>query len=134
MKKIWQYEKSPKSWRRGLIIKLAKKGNTKHCKNWRTIPLLSVVGKILSRIIIDRIRRGVDDRLRKEQAGYRRGRETTEQVFILRSIIEQVNERQVFQATLSLIFMDFEETFDSIYREGMWVIMKKYGVPKKIII
>ena len=79
--------------------KLGEKGNTKHCKNWRGIPLLSVVGKILCRIIIDRIRGGVDDRLREEQAGYRKGRGTTEQVFILWNIIEQVNERQV---TLSL--------------------------------
>ena len=50
------------------------------CKNWRGVPLLSVKGKILCRITIDRIRSGVDDRLRKEQAGYRRGSETTEQV------------------------------------------------------
>ena len=134
MKKIWQYDKSPKSWRRGLIIKRAKKGNTKHCKNWRGIPLLSVVGKILCRIIIDRIRSGVDDRLRKKQAGYRKGRETTEQVFILRNIIEHVNERQAFQATLSLIFVVFEKAFDSIHRESMWAIMKKYGVSEKIII
>lgn len=81
MKKIWQYEKILKSW------KEKEKGNTKHCKNWRGISLLAVVGKILCRIIIDRIRIGVDDRLRKEQAGYRKGRGTTEQVFILRNII-----------------------------------------------
>ena len=117
MKKIWQYQKSPKSCRRGLIIKLAKKGNTKHCKNWRGIPLLSVVGKILCRIIIDRIRSGVDDRLRKKQAGYRKGRETTEQVFILRNIIEQVNERQAFQATLSLIITDFDTLKDRLPKE-----------------
>ena len=105
-----------------------------HCKNWRGIHLLSIVGKILCRIIIDRIRSGVDDRLRKEQAGYRKGRETTEQVFILRNIIEQVNEWQAFKATLSLIFIDFEKAFDTIHRESMWAIMKKYGVPEKIII
>ena len=49
--------------------------------------------------MIDSIRSGVDDRLRKEQAGYRKGRGTTEQVFILRNIVEQVNE---WQATLYL--------------------------------
>ena len=116
------------------MIKLAKKGNTKHCKNWRGIPLLSVVGKILCRIIIDRIRSGVDDRLRKKQAGYRKGRETTEQVFILRNIIEHVNERQAFQTTLSLNFIVFDKAFDSIHRQSMWAIMKKYGVPEKIVI
>ena len=37
MNKIWQYEKIPESWTRGLIIKLSKKGNGKHCKNWRDL-------------------------------------------------------------------------------------------------
>ncbi len=46
------------------------------------------MGKILGRIIIDRIKRGVDCRLRKEQAGYRKSRGTTKQVFILWNIIE----------------------------------------------
>lgn len=89
---IWANKKIPTSWKKGLIIKLAKKGNLKKCKNSRGIKLLFVVGKILGRITIDRIRNGIECRLRKEQAGYRRGRGTTQQVFILRNIIEQVNE------------------------------------------
>ena len=130
MCKVWKLEQIPTSWRRGLIIKLPKKGNMKNCKNWRGITLLSIVAKILGKIIIDRIRDGVDCKLRKEQAGYRKGRGTTEQVFILRNIIEQVNE---WQATLYLNFIDFEKAFDSIHRESMWIIMDKYGIPQKII-
>ena len=91
MKKVWDHENIPTKWKQGLIIKLAKKGNLKECKNSRGITLLSVVSKILGRIIIDRVRNGVDQRLRKEQAGYRRGRGTTDQVFVLRNIVEQVN-------------------------------------------
>jgi len=51
------------SLRLGLIVKLVKKGNLRECKNSRGITLLSVVGKILGRIIIDQIRGGVDRRL-----------------------------------------------------------------------
>ena len=80
MKKVWEHEKIPTKWKQGLIIKLAKKRNLKECKNSRGITLLSVVSNILGRIIIDRVRNGVDQRLRKEQAGYRRGRGTTDQV------------------------------------------------------
>ena len=130
LEKIWRHEKIPNNWKRGLIIKLAKKGNLKECKNFRGITLLSVVGKVLGRIIIDRIRGGIDSRLRKEQARYRRGRGTTEQVFILRNIIEQVNE---WQATLYLNFVDFEKAFDSVHHESLWLIMKKYGIPEKIV-
>ena len=90
--------------------------------------MLSIVNKILGRIVIDRIHNGVDKRLRKEQAGYRRGRGTKEQVFILRNIIEQVNE---WQAALCANMIDFEKAFDSIHCESLWVIMRKYGIPGK---
>ena len=60
---------------------------------------------VLCRIITDSIGSGVDDRLIKEQEGYRKGRGTTEQVFILRNIIEQLNTGE--QATLYLNFIDF---------------------------
>ena len=112
MCKVWRHEQIPRDWNQGLIIKLPKKGNLKECKNWRGITLLSIVAKILGKIIIDRIRDRVDCRLRKEQAGYRKGRGTTEQVFILSTIIEQVNQ---WQATLYLNFIDFGKAFDSIH-------------------
>ena len=92
MEKVWRHDKIPDKWKKGLIIKLPKSGNLKECKNWIGVTLLSVVSKIFGRIIIDRIRNGVDNRLRNEQAGYRKGRGTTDQIFILRNIVEQVNE------------------------------------------
>ena len=67
-------------------------------------------------------------RLRKEQAGYRKGRGTTDQIFILRNIFEEVSE---WQATLN--FQDFQKVFDSIHRESLWVIMAKYGILEKIV-
>ena len=92
--------------------------------------LLPVVSKILGRIIIGRFRIGIDHRLSKEQAGFRSGRGTTEQIFILRNILEQVNE---WQATLYINFVDFEKAFDSVHRNGLWTIMSQYGIPQKII-
>ena len=43
----------PEAWKQRLIVELPKKGNLKECKNSRGITLLSEVGKILGRIIID---------------------------------------------------------------------------------
>lgn len=129
MVEIWKKEKIPENWKKGLI-KLPKKENLKECKNFRGITLLSVVGKILGRIIIDRIGEGVDGKLKKERTNYRKGRGTTDQVFILQNIIEQVNEWQV---TLYLNFVEFEKVFDSIHRESLWKIMKKYGVSDKTV-
>ena len=51
---------------------------------------MSIVAKVLGRVLIKRIVAGTDDELRGEQAGFRKGRNTYEQIFVLRNIIEQV--------------------------------------------
>ena len=127
---VWRDEKPARKWRKGLIVKLPKKGNLKECKNWRGITLLSVVSKIMRRIVIDRIRIGVESKLRREQAGFRPGRGTTDQIFILRNIIEQSIE---WQSSLYVNFIDFEKAFDSVHRDSLWLIMRSYGIPCKII-
>ena len=53
---------------RKLPIKLPKTGDLKECKNWRGIMLLSTAGKVLNRIILQRLKVELDKRLRNEQA------------------------------------------------------------------
>ena len=76
-------------------------------------------------------KRSTDIALRKEKAGFRKNRSTDEQISILSNIMEQVNE---WQATLYTHFVDFEKAFDSIHRDGLWRIMKAYGISDKLII
>ena len=47
-----------------LIVKLPKKGNLRECTNWRGITLLPVLSKIFGRVLISRIKKGVDNILR----------------------------------------------------------------------
>ena len=127
---ISQNEVMPHEWLKGLIVTLPKKGNLKECTNWRGITLLVIASKVLGKILIERLKRGADKRLRAEQARFRQGRSTTEQIFILRNIIEQSYE---WQTPLVLNFIDFEKAFNSLHRPSLWDIIKAYGVPVKII-
>ena len=52
------------------------------------IALLPIVSEVLGRVVINRIKAGIDEILGPEQAGFREGKSTTEQIFILRNIIE----------------------------------------------
>ena len=92
--------------------------------------LLPVISKIFCRMLLERIKRGVDKKLRKEQAGFRSKRSTTEQIFILRNILEQANE---WRTGLYVHFVDFEKAFDLVHRESLWNIMKSYGIPRKMV-
>ena len=52
------------------------------------------------------------------------------QIFILRNILEHANE---WNSTMYIHFVDFEKAFDYIHREILWKIMKRYGIPTKLI-
>ena len=81
-------------------------------------------------MLLERIKKDVDKKLRKEQAGFRPKRSTTEQIFTLRNIFEQANE---WRACLYVHFVDFEKAFDSIHTESLWNIMRSSGVPEKMV-
>ena len=128
--RILNEQEIPSDWKRSLIITIPKKGDMTICDNYRGISLLSVPSKVFCRIIIDRIREGIKDKLRNEQAAFRKGRGTSEQVFILRNILEQCAE---WQAPLYINFIDFKKAFDSVVRDKLWNILGHYGIPKIFI-
>ena len=86
---IRESEEAPLSWKTSLVVKLPNKGDLTNCNNWRGIMLLSVKYKVLSQVILNRLTTTVDPLLRKEQAGFRRGRGCADQIFTLRQIVEQ---------------------------------------------
>ena len=78
---IWEDKRIPEDLCKGLIVKVPKKGDLTNCGNWRGITLMPTAAKVMGKVIIKRISRGVDKKLRKEQAGFRSGRSTIEQIF-----------------------------------------------------
>ena len=73
-------------WQKGVIVKLSKKWGASDCNNWHGITLLSVPGKVLCQILLQRLRMSVDLRLREELAGFRARRSCVEQILTLRNI------------------------------------------------
>jgi hypothetical protein len=121
----------PEDWRKGILIKIPKKGNLSECNNWRGIALLSVPSKIMTTVILNRIREKIDQRLKKEQAGFRKNHSCVDQINTLRIIIEQSNK---WNERLYLAFIDFEKAFGSVSRDKIWKIIKRIGLPQKKIL
>ena len=130
-KHMWRDEVTPDEWKKkGIIIRIPKKGDLRECGNWRGITLSPVGMKVFSKVILNRIEPVVDRILRKEQAGFRKGRGCDDQIFILRHIAQQCNE---LKSPLVLCFVDFEKAFDSISRSMIKKILRHYGIPEKIV-
>ena len=46
--------------------------------------MLPIISKIFHRMLLERIKKGIDKKLKKEQAGFRPNGNTTEQIFTLK--------------------------------------------------
>ena len=66
----------PGDWVIACMVPLYKgKGDVHECSNFRGVSLLSVVGKVYGRILINRIRDKTENVIAEVQSGFRRGRE-----------------------------------------------------------
>ena len=92
--------------------------------------LLSVPGKVLNRVLLERMKAAVDPKLRDQQAGFRRNRSCADQIASPRIIVEQSLK---WNSPLYINFIDFEKAFNSVDRETLWKLLRHYGVPEKII-
>ena len=61
----------------------------------------------------------------EEQAGFRAGRSTTEQIFNLRILRKKYLQHQ---QDLYHVFIDFKKAFDSDWHAALWATMKKYNI------
>ena len=81
--KVWQTREWPTRCTQCLVITLPKKGNLQRCQNYRMISLISHPSKIMLNIILNRLKPQAEKIIAEEQAGFRAGRSTTEQIFNL---------------------------------------------------
>ena len=130
LQKIWEDEVVPEDCTKGLICTIFKKGGRSICSNYCGISLLSVPGKVFGHIILDRMRGGIEKKLRENQGGFRSGRGCADKIFCLRMLIDKCVE---FQLPALAIFVDFKATFNSIHHPSMWNILSDCGIPDKYI-
>ena len=60
------------------------------------------------------------------QAGFRKGRETRDQIAKIRWIIEKARE---FQKNVYFCFIDYAKAFNFVDHNKLWKILKDMGIP-----
>ena len=128
--KIWQEGSVPAEFKDATIIHLYKnKGDRAVCDNHRGISLLCIAGKILARLMLNRLNKHIDKigLVPESQCGFRQNRGTADMVFSLRQLQEKCNLQG---QDLYLLFIDLTKAFDTFNREGLWRILEKVGCPK----
>ena len=128
---IWKKGEVPQQYKDASIVSLFKRGKRSLCDNYRGISLLCVAGKILARVIINRINTHMTDNVCSEsQCGFRKGRGTVDMIFSLRQIQEKSREHRT---PLYMAFIDLTKAFDTVSRTALWIILEKLGIPKQML-
>ena len=111
--KIWRTGEWPTLWTQSSVITLPEKGNLQQCENYGTISFISDPrNRLKSKAEI----------IAEEQAGFRAGRSTTEQIFNLRILCEKYLQHQ---QDLYQVFIDFKKAFNRVWHADLWATFKK---------
>ena len=87
---ILEEQRVPDDWKKAVIVPLFKnKGSRLDCGNYRGISLIPVPSKVFMRVLLNRIKPAIEERLREQQAGFRGVRSTVDQTFALRQKTEK---------------------------------------------
>ena len=117
-------------WTQSLIITLPKKGNRQLCQNYRTMSFISHPSKVMLKILLNRLKPQAEKIIAEEQADFRPGRSTTEQICNLRILCEKYLQHQ---QDLYHVFVDFKKAFDRVLHAALWATMRQYNINTNLI-
>ena len=122
----------PVDWsRRNSSSSVQEKGSWKcDCGNYRPISLLSVPGKILEHVLLNRLIPMLIESRRPEQSDFTAGRSTMDAILALSLLIEL---HQEFNRPLHVAYVNLRSAFDSVDRSALWLALKCIGVPDTLL-
>ena len=64
------------------------------------------------------------------QCGFRQGRSTVDQIWVVRQVIEKATE---YRTPVHLCFVDLTKAYDSVDRTALAAVLRSYGVPHQLV-
>uniref|UniRef100_A0A7I4Z0R2 Reverse transcriptase domain-containing protein n=1 Tax=Haemonchus contortus TaxID=6289 RepID=A0A7I4Z0R2_HAECO len=119
----------PKDWLSSYTILIHKKGARDILANYRPIALLSTMLKVFSRVILNRIRHTLNN-MGKEQAGFREGFSTIDQIHVISQLTERCRE---YRIPLCYLFIDIKMAFDTVEHQAELNALTPFGVPRRYV-
>jgi len=126
----------PTRWKMANIILLLKpKKDKQHPSSYRPISLLSCLGKLLEKIIKQRLMLELERRniLPQHQAGFRPGKSTIYNIVRLERYAQGQLRRARRRRHSAVILFDIKAAFDSVWHDGLIYKLNDFRIPRYII-
>ena len=101
----WKTQQQPQDWKKLVFIPIPKKGNAKECSDYHTVALISHATKVMLKILQARLQHSMNCELPDDEAGFRTGRGTRDQIANIRWIIKSTGEFQKKTSISALLTM-----------------------------
>ncbi|CAB1101768.1 unnamed protein product [Ectocarpus sp. CCAP 1310/34] len=129
---VWQTGDVPQQWKDATIKVLFKKGDTMECGKYRGISLVAHAGNVLLKVVATRLshyceREGI---LPEEQSGFRPHRSTLDMLFAIQRLHELARKKST---AVFACFVDLTKAYDSVDRDLLWDVLRRFGVPPKML-
>ena len=123
----------PEQWSLCIILPIHEAGDRRNPDNYRGITLMSILGKIYFSILNKRLAIWVEDyiKLSEEQAGFRKGYSTLDNIFVLNALIQKYLSKR--KGRFYVAFIDFRKAFDSVDRKRLLILLEKIGLSGNIL-
>jgi exonuclease III len=123
----------PAQWFQATIWPIHKKGDPMVVTNYRGIAIGNAIQKLLATIVVRRLQEFVEvnEILPDTQNGFRQGRSTVDNLYILNAAINISTTSP--GGKLFAFFVDFTTAFDTVNRSVLWAVMQRKGIPEELI-
>lgn len=117
-----------------MVTPIYKKGEQERTGNYRGISLLCTAYKVYAEVLRRRLEEEMEEIgiLQESQAGFRRGRGTLDNIFVLNHIIQRDRMAKESKKIYAL-FVDLRAAFDNVDRGKLWDILKEDGINMQLI-
>ena len=125
--------KVPAIWKKANVIPLHKKNSRSILGNYRPVSLLSVLGKMIERIVFKHLYNHFQDNflLSVWQSGFRPGSSTvTQLVELYHSFCNAVDNNK----EIRVVFLDISKAFDKVWHKGLIFKLKHWGISGNILL
>ena len=116
----------PFEWRTHLIKPIFKSGERNSVRNYRPISLLSVVSKVLEKLVYNSIVDYTSSSISSCQFGFLRGRSTLQQLLIFFNILHNSSSQ------IDVVYLDFRKAFDSVAHNELLLKLWNFGINGKL--
>ena len=122
----------PDDWKVSKVTMIPKKKISSDPSNYRPISVTSCLGKVLERIITNRLYLFLTKKgfLCKQQSGFRKNRRTADNLVFF---TQKVSESLIRGKKVCSLFFDISQAFDKVWHSGIIYKLSKAGAPLYIL-